>query len=357
MGGEPLARVGGEPLAPVGGEPLAPVGGEPLAGAAPGQAARELAERVLAGHAASAARLIRMVEDGRPEAREALRELYPKTGRAHVVGVTGPPGAGKSTLVSALIAELRRRGRRIGVLAVDPSSPFSGGAILGDRVRMQRHSTDPGVFIRSMATRGASGGLARASWEAELVLDAMGCDVVLVETVGVGQVEIDVVDLAHSTVVVCLPGAGDDVQAIKAGLLEAADLLVLNKADLPGADDAERWLHVLLHSAKAPAPDAWDLPLLRTVASREEGIPPLVDALERHRAYLERSGELARIEARRARRPFVERVRERLVARALEGLEGPEALRLLAEVERRSLDPYTAADRWVEARLAGGGGP
>ena len=315
-----------------------------------------LATRVLAGHVPSAARLIRWVEDGRPEGREALRELYPKTGRAYVVGVTGPPGAGKSTLVSALIGELRRRGRRVGVLAVDPSSPFSGGAILGDRVRMQRHSTDPGVFIRSMASRGQGGGLARASWEAELVLDAMGFDIVLVETVGVGQIEIDIVDLAHSTVVVCLPGAGDEVQAIKAGLLEAADLLVLNKADLPGADDAERWLHVLLHSARAPAPGAWDPPLLRTVASRDEGVPQLVDALFAHRAHLERSGELVRIEARRARRPFVERVRERLVARALDGLEGPEARRLLAEVERRTLDPYTAADRWVEERLAGGGG-
>jgi len=307
---------------------------------------------VLAGHFPSAARLIRLVEDGRPEGREALRELYPKTGRAHVVGVTGPPGAGKSTLVASLIGELRRRGRRVGVIAVDPSSPFSGGAILGDRVRMQRFATDPGVFIRSMASRGQGGGLARASWEAELVLDAMGMDVVLVETVGVGQIEIDIVDLAHSTVVVCLPGAGDEVQAIKAGLLEAADLLVLNKADLPGAADAERWLHVLLHSGKAPEPGVWEPPLLRTVASREEGVAELVDALVAHRGHLERSGELALIERRRARRPFLERVRERLLAHALDGVEGPEALRLLEEVLRRSVDPYTAAERWVDEHLA-----
>jgi len=306
---------------------------------------------VLAGHVPSAARLIRLLEDGRPEGREALRTLYPRTGRAHVIGVTGPPGAGKSTLVASLIGELRRRDRRVGVIAVDPSSPWSGGAILGDRVRMQRFSTDPGVFIRSMASRGHGGGLARASWEAESVLDAMGMDVVLVETVGVGQNEIDVVDLAHSTVVVCLPGAGDEVQALKAGLLEAADLLVLNKADLPGAADAERWLHVLLHSGKAPEPGAWEPPLLRTVASRDEGIVPLLDALEAHRAHLERSGRLAEIEGRRARRPFFDHLRECLRARVLEGIDGPDALRLLEEVERRSLDPYTAAERWIDAHL------
>jgi LAO/AO transport system kinase len=317
---------------------------------------QDLARRLLDGDRTALARLITRVEARDAALPEVMAALYERTGGAHVIGVTGPPGAGKSTLTDGLITHYRAAGKRVGVVAVDPSSPFSGGAILGDRVRMQRHSTDPGVFIRSMASRGASGGLARASWEAELVLDAMGCDVVLVETVGVGQIEIDIVDLAHSTVVVCLPGAGDEVQAIKAGLLEAADVLVVNKADLPGAEDAERWLHVLLHSAKAPAPGAWDLPLLRTVASRDEGIPLLVDALVAHRAHLERSGELARIEARRARRPFVERVRERLVARALEGLEEPEALRLFAEVERRSLDPYTAADRWVETRLAGRGG-
>jgi LAO/AO transport system kinase len=269
-----------------------------------------------------------------------------------VVGVTGPPGAGKSTLVASLIGELRRRNRRVGVIAVDPSSPFSGGAILGDRVRMQRFATDPGVFIRSMASRGQRGGLARASGEALLVLDAMGMDVVLVETVGVGQNEIDVVDLAHSTVVVCLPGAGDEVQAIKAGLLEAADLLVLNKADLPGAADAERWLHLLRHSGKAPQPGAWEPPLLRTVASRDEGVTELLDALVAHRTHLEHSGGLAEIERRRARRPFVERVRERLLARALDDLDGPDALRLLEEVAGRTLDPYTAAERWVDARLA-----
>jgi LAO/AO transport system kinase len=235
---------------------------------------------VLAGHAASAARLIRLLEDERPEGRDALRELYPKSGRAHVVGVTGPPGAGKSTLVSALISALRAQGKRVGVIAVDPSSPVSGGALLGDRVRMQQRATDDGVFIRSMASRGHPGGLARSTWEAAVVLDAMGFEMVLVETVGVGQGELEIMDLAESTVVVCLPGTGDEVQAIKAGLVEIADVLVLNKADLPGAEQAERHLEAQL-------------------------------------------------------------------------AEGPEAEALLLEVERRALDPYTAADRWLE-RMGGG---
>jgi LAO/AO transport system kinase len=315
-----------------------------------------LAERALAGHVPSAARLIRLVEDGRPEGREALRALFPKSGRAHVVGVTGPPGAGKSTLVAALVGELRRRGSRVGVIAVDPSSPKSGGAILGDRVRMQRFATDPGVFIRSMASRGHPGGLARACFEAGVVLDAMGYDPVIVETVGVGQSELAVVDLAHTTAVVCLPGAGDGVQAMKAGLLEVADVLVLNKGDLPGADDAERHLHALLGSGTAPG--GWEPPLLRTVASRGEGVGALADALAAHRGHLAASGGLARIERRRARRPFLDRVRERVAARFLVALdERPEVARLLAEVERRELDPCTAADLWLEERLGPGAEP
>jgi LAO/AO transport system kinase len=212
-----------------------------------------LASAVIAGHVPSAARLIRGLEDARPEAYTALRALYPKSGRAHVVGVTGPPGAGKSTLVNALVAGWRARGLRVAVLAVDPSSPFSGGALLGDRVRMQQHATDPGVFIRSMASRGHAGGLARASWEASVVFDAMGFDVVVVETVGVGQGEIEVVSLAHTTLLVCLPGSGDAVQASKAGLLEAADVWVLNKGDAPGADEAMRHLHEAMPSAAAGA--------------------------------------------------------------------------------------------------------
>ncbi len=310
-----------------------------------------LAARVLAGHVASAARLIRLLEDERPEGRDALHELYPKSGRAHVVGVTGPPGAGKSTLVSALITALRKAQKRVGVIAVDPSSPLSGGALLGDRVRMQQHATDAGVFIRSMASRGHPGGLARAAWEAGVVLDAMGFDLLLVETVGVGQGEIDILELAQTTVVVCLPGAGDEVQAIKAGLLEIADLLVLNKADLPGAEQAQRHLEAMLRHGPA---SGWPRPLLRTIAAREEGTEALVQALAAHRAHLEASGELALVEARRARRPFLARVRER-VADGLEAelANGPEARALLAQVERRTLDPYTAADRW----LARAGGP
>jgi LAO/AO transport system kinase len=305
-----------------------------------------LVEGVLAGHAASAARLIRLLEDGRAEGRAALRDLFPKSGGAHVVGITGPPGAGKSTLVAALIGVLRAGGRRIGVLAVDPSSPLSGGALLGDRVRMQRFATDPGVFIRSLASRGATGGLARACWDAGVVLDAMGCQVILVETVGVGQGELEIAELAHSTVLVCLPETGDEVQAGKAGLLEIADLLVLNKADLPGADGAERFLRTMLEQGPARP---WRVPLLRTVAAREEGAAELVSALAAHRAHLERSGELAHVERRRARHPFVAHVRERAAARVESALAGdPGLAAILADVERRALDPYTAAERWLE---------
>jgi LAO/AO transport system kinase len=304
-----------------------------------------LADGVLAGHVASAARLIRGLEDARPEAYVALRALYPKSGRAHVVGVTGPPGAGKSTLVTALVAGWRRRGRRVGVLAVDPSSPFSGGALLGDRVRMQQHATDPGVFIRSMASRGHAGGLARASGEASGVFDAMGFDVVVVETVGVGQGEIEVVSLAHTTLLVCLPGSGDAVQASKAGLLEAADVWVLNKGDAPGADEAMRHLHEAMPLAAA---GAWQKPLLRTVASRGEGTEAVLDTLAEHRRHLTQSGALRQVERRRARAPFLSHLRERLAARLDAALEdGPELEALWREVEARSLDPYTAAERWL----------
>jgi LAO/AO transport system kinase len=256
----------------------------------------ELFEAALDGDRAAIARLISLVEEGGEPAREVGRATYPRSGNAYTVGITGAPGAGKSTLTDGLISEVRSTDNEVGVLAVDPSSPFSGGAILGDRVRMQDHATDPGVFIRSMATRGHLGGLALATPEAIRVLDAMGRPWVLVETVGVGQVEVEIAGAADTTVVVVNPGWGDAVQANKAGLLEIADLFVINKADRPGAAETQRDLEFMLHVS---APHGWEPPILRTVASTGEGTAELWAAVADHRAYLEREGLLAERRARR----------------------------------------------------------
>ena len=255
---------------------------------------------------AAGARAIRWLDDRDPRGVEVLRKIFERTGRAHVVGVTGPPGAGKSTLVDLLVTEHRSRGRRVAVLAIDPSSPFSGGALLGDRVRMSRHALDDDVFIRSMGTRGQAGGLSRAAHDACLVLDAMGFDVIIVETVGVGQDEIDIVSLAHSTLIVNVPGLGDEVQAIKAGLLEAGDLFVINKADREGAEQTQRELELMLHlRSQSQGEDAWSPPLLLAVASLGEGGAGLVDALEAHAAHLRASGEFDRRSSERSHHQFM----------------------------------------------------
>ena len=304
--------------------------------------AEAIAERALGGHVPSLARLIRWLEDDDARGHEAARILHPRGGRAHVVGVTGPPGAGKSTLVSGLVAEWRARGKHVAVLAVDPTSPFSGGAILGDRVRMHRHTLDPGCYIRSMATRGALGGLARPVFDTVSVLDAVGFEVVIVETVGVGQDELDIVRVAHTTAVVCIPGTGDDVQALKAGVLEIADCFVLNKADLPGADATERVLREMLHLESG---EGWQRPLLRTVAERDEGLPELVDTLVAHRAHLVESGELAERESGRAWHAVLERLRRRATDEALRTVEeNPHARGLIERVTARKLDAQSAAD-------------
>lgn len=304
----------------------------------------ERAARVLAGDVRAAARLMRDLDDEVPGAVEVLKRLYPHTGRASIVGVTGLPGAGKSTLTDQLIAHHRAAGHRVAVAAIDPSSPFSGGAILGDRIRMQRHAGDPGVFIRSLATRGLLGGLSRSTRDVVAVFDAMGFDVVIVETVGVGQDEVDIARTAHTCVVVTVPGLGDGVQAVKAGLLEVADILVVNKADLPDAGRAAAHLRAMIDMG-APGRSTWKVPVLRTIAATGEGIAALAAAIEAHQAELRRSGEWAARARARQRAELVDRVTWLLRRRAEAALAGAGDLdALLDALERRETDPYSAAD-------------
>jgi LAO/AO transport system kinase len=300
-----------------------------------------LVVRARGGEPLAVARLLSLVEAGGAAGREVAAALASHSHRAHVVGLTGPPGVGKSTATSALVAALRARGDRVGVLAVDPSSPFSGGALLGDRVRMAEHTEDTGVFIRSMATRGQLGGLAWATPQALRVLDAAGCDVVLIETVGVGQSEVDVVALADTTVVLLAPGMGDGVQAAKAGILEVADVFVVNKADRDGAARAARELRHMIGLGER---GAWTVPVLRTVASQSQGITELLAALDAHRSWSDGSGERERRRAARVRAEIEAIALERLRARIAD-VRGQAALSDLAKrVVTGELDAYTAAD-------------
>jgi LAO/AO transport system kinase len=305
--------------------------------------AAELAERLQNGDRRALARAVTLVENGDPKGREALAAVYGKTGRAHIVGITGAGGAGKSTLTNALALEWRKRGKTVGVVAVDPSSPFTRGAILGDRIRMQELSKDPEVFVRSMATRGELGGLAAMTADVVAVLDAFGKDVVIVETVGAGQDEVEVASMAETTVVVLTPAAGDDVQAMKAGIMEVADVLVVNKADLPNADAL---LGQLTTAVSQASRGKLETKVLATVAAKKEGIVELTDAIEEHRERLERSGERERLRADRARRHTLARARERLLADALAGPRADGSLdALVASVAARDLDPYAAVER------------
>src|SRR6476660_1235871 len=249
-----------------------------------------LVESARAGSPRAVARLISLVEDGHPVLREVMAALAPHTGQAHIIGITGSPGVGKSTSTNALVGAFRKQGKRIGILAVDPSSPFSGGALLGDRVRMQDHALDPDVYIRSMASRGHLGGLSWTTPQALRVLDAAGCEVILVETVGVGQSEVEIAGMADTTMVLIAPGMGDGIQAAKAGILEIGDIYVINKADRDGADQVRRELRSMLALADRPD-DAWRQPILKTVASKGEGVEEVVEAINQHRAWLESSGE------------------------------------------------------------------
>jgi len=309
------------------------------------------AARVLAGDVRAAARLMRFIDDRNPRAMPILKRLHPHAGRAHIIGLTGNPGAGKSTLGAALVAYWRAQGKRVGVVAVDPSSPFSGGAILGDRIRMAEHAVDDGVFIRSVATRGHMGGLSRSANDIVLVLDAMGYDPILVETVGVGQDEIDVIKVAETTAVVVVPGLGDEIQAIKAGLLEIADVFVVNKADRDGALRAEKDLRMLQSLGATPT---WEVPIVRTVATAREGIGDLVAALEAHRAQLTTDAKASLERARmRARHVLESLVRDRMSA-AFEAALAGDAVTLDA-VATRERDPWTEADRLFEIVRRGDG--
>ena len=301
----------------------------------------DLLARARGGDKRSIARLLSVVENDAPGAAEAMRALYPQTGRAQIVGITGPPGGGKSTLVNRLAGVYRERASRVAIIAVDPSSPFTGGAILGDRIRMRERFLDDGVFIRSMASRGHAGGLARATARVVNVLDALGTDVVLVETVGVGQEEVDVIRVVDTVCLVTVPGLGDDIQAIKAGVLEIADVLVVNKADRPGADETARDLAQMLSLAKDRP---WKTPILRTSAQSGDGLPPLVEAIDRHRAWSRESGEY--LDRRRAAaRSEVEALLQEALLRELAGRVGESRLdAAVARVADRSIDPYAAVE-------------
>ncbi|MFD5093337.1 methylmalonyl Co-A mutase-associated GTPase MeaB [Amycolatopsis thailandensis] len=308
----------------------------------------ELVGRARDGVPRAIARLLSLVEDAHPRLPEVAAKLTPHTGNARVVGLTGPPGVGKSTSTSALLTALRAQGLRVGVLAIDPSSPFSGGALLGDRIRMTEHATDPGVFIRSMATRGHLGGLSWATPQAVRVLDAAGFDVVLIETVGVGQSEVDVVKLADTTVVLLAPGMGDGIQAAKAGVLEIADVFVVNKADREGADatvhDLKQMISLVRREIRGPS---WRQPIVRTVASRGEGVDDVVRALGEHHDWLVQRDELPRRRAARARDEVEAIAVQRLRAEIVDLRSGDRLAELAERVVARKLDPFAAAEELI----------
>ena len=321
------------------------------------------ANAVLSGDRLALARLLTRVENETAEGFAALNELFPYTGKAHLIGITGAPGTGKSSLVNQLALHFRRLDRRVAIVAVDPSSPFTGGAVLGDRVRMRDLAGDPGVFIRSMASRGSLGGLAATTAALAQVFDAAGFDVVLIETVGAGQSEVDVARLAHTTLVVEAPGLGDDIQAIKAGILEIADILVINKADRPGADNTERALKtmlelahpvrkIFLHHGQALAvagaetdPTLWIPPIQRTVATEAQGLPELLEAIQRHTEHLRQSGDWARRERARLESEFELLIRETLVARFRAKISQATLDQTLDDIQNKQISPREAVDK------------
>jgi LAO/AO transport system kinase len=311
----------------------------------------DVAEKIVKGDVRAVARLIRDIDDGMPGVRQILKELYPSTGNAYILGITGAPGVGKSTLVDQMISHLRKRGKTVGVLAVDPTSPFSGGAILGDRVRMQRHSMDEGVFIRSLATRGHFGGLTQSTLSAIDVLDAMGKDYIIVETVGVGQDEVDVVKSAHTTIITVIPGMGDDIQAIKAGILEVGDIFLINKADREGTDKTLSDLRLMINmDHKKYEEGNWKPPILKAQAVFDKGVKELLEEIDKHKKYLTEhcGGWQVRRREDKVRQELGDMIKNRLIEEVLGKITGTgEFDRAVKSIVEGKTDPYTACDNLV----------
>jgi len=316
----------------------------------------EIAKKIVSGDIRSVARLIRDIDDNVPEARKILRDLYPFTGKAYVVGITGAPGVGKSTLVDQMVTHLRSAGKTVGVLAVDPTSPFSGGAILGDRVRMQRHSMDEGVFIRSMATRGYFGGITQSTRSAIDVLDAMGKDCIIVETVGVGQDEIDIVQSAHTTIIILVPGMGDDVQALKAGILEIGNIFVINKDDREGADRTVNDIRLMIEMDEKRYKDGWKPPILTAQAVFDKGVKEILDEIAKHREHLRSSAQIQSMRKyEKARHDLSEMIKDKIIQDVFnEIINSGEFETTIQSIVKGEIDPYTACDSIVSKKLKTG---
>lgn len=311
---------------------------------------QNIVERLLNGDRRALARMVTLIENEAPQARRYLTELHQHTGQAHIVGVTGSPGAGKSTLVTQMVRELRSRERKVGVVAVDPSSPFSGGAILGDRIRMMELAGDPGVFIRSMASRGSLGGLAASTRDVVRSMDAAGYDPIIIETVGTGQAEVEVMRTAQTVLVVVAPGMGDDIQAIKAGILEIADIFVVSKMDKPGADQTVAELAMLLSLDSNRRKAAWRIPIMKVAALKGQGIPQLIDAIQQHREYLTESGMMEHRAQRQVRSELQVLIMQAVANSLKSHISEEEWNTLIADITSRQRDPYSVAQE-LEARI------
>ena len=315
---------------------------------------RLFASRIMGGDLRAAARLMSNIDDENDSALDTLKELYRKTGKAHVIGITGAPGAGKSTLVNALVSELRQRNRSVGIIAVDPTSPFTGGAILGDRIRMQQHATDEGVFIRSLATRGYLGGVSRSTHQVATIMDAMGKDVIIIETVGVGQDEVDIVNMAETSIVVLVPGQGDGIQAVKAGILEIADIFVINKCEREETNRLEQELKVMLEMVAGTPEQSWIPPIVRTESLKHLGINVLADLIFDHKHFLQSQDVKSKHDLKRAEHELIENLKTNLIKSVLKSLKrNGEYEKSIREIAVKETDPYTAAETIVEKWLSG----